>query len=142
MKVCSSDIHFTSRLMSDLFQLNKKWYVKIDIQTCIEHISEIDNKCALYATRINIFYRSCIFDNSILVKIPYRYNRYEAICENATFYELKRVMDVDVDFSAISISEFKSGVYTCCFKLNKIKLNCLKKHFHAPVECVEGESIL
>ena len=133
---------FDSTLDSDLFQLHNKWYIKLNIDNCKADIADIDNQCNMYAQRNNLHYKSCIFENSILVKIPYRYKKFEAICENATFYDLQKGYSTHVDISPISISEYKEGTHTCCFKLTQIRLNLPKKHPHAPLVNEEDAEVL
>ena len=137
ISISSQSINIDTNLTTDIFELNKKWYIKCDISHVKHQIADLDNKCAIYASKKGLFYRSCIFENSILIKIPFRYKKFEARCENCTFYDLNAGHYVHVSFLPISISEFKPNEYTCCFKLIQIKLHSSLKHSHAPLECEE-----
>lgn len=126
-------ICLTGKLTSDIFQLNNKWYLKVNINEEKNIIGDIDNQCNIYMLSNNPtqIYQSCIFEDSILIKIPYRYKKFEATCINSTFYDLKPDQHVQLCIEVNSISEFKSNTFTCCFKLKSLKLLCQKKHPHA-----------
>lgn len=138
VKIVSDVLKCETILQSDLFQLDEKWYIKILLSNNILNtIADIDNKCLMYAQKQGYIYRSCIYENTLLIKIPYRYKRFEAKCENCSFYELKRNHKVDIEFEAVSISNIKESNYTCCFKLKNLKLCFSRKHSHAPLESEE-----
>ena len=126
-------------LKSSIFQLQNKWYLKVDIVNYKNEIAAIDNECCVYAQSIGLSYRSCLYEDSILIKIPYRYNKFEAKCVNSTFYELKENMFVDIEIIPIGISNIYENQYTCCFKLTSIKLCFSQKHLHAPLDCAKDE---
>ena len=126
-------------LKSSIFQLQKKWYLKIDVSNYKNEIAAIDNECYIYAQSIGLSYRSCLYENSILIKIPYRYNKFEARCINSTFYELEENFNVDVEIAPTGISNVHEQQYTCCFKLISLKLCFSQKHLHAPLDCAKDE---
>lgn len=126
-------------LKSSIFQLNNKWYLKIDVTNYKNDFAALDNECCLYAQSIGLSYRSCLYENAILIKIPYRYNKFEAICVNSTFYELEENLFADIEVVPIGVSNINDDIHTCCFKLISLKLCFLQKHLHAPLDCAKDE---
>lgn len=127
----------TGTLKSGIFELEKKWYIRVSFDDNI--INQIDSECMNYVQKfLNSMYKSCNFENSVLIKIPYRYKKYEAKCENCTFYDLSPNQTVELSFAAVSLS-LLSNAYCCTFKLHSIKLIVSTKHPHALLESATDE---
>ena len=120
------------KLKTGIFQLENKWYIRVEINDIL--VENIDNECMTYThNALHSMYKSCNYENSILIKIPYRYKKFEAKCENCTFYDLCQDQQVIVSFVPVSLNLINE-VYNCTFKLISLKLTSSMKHPHALLE--------
>jgi hypothetical protein len=123
-------VSYTCIAHSNAFQINEKWYIRLSIDPII---NTIDEACKNYAHCRNLVYNSCIFENSVLVKIPYRYKKFEVNTYNCTMYDFLKDQNLTVKIEPVSLS-FINDAYSCTFKLINLKLNLPMKHPHAPLE--------
>lgn len=129
---------FDCKLHSQPFTLNGKWYLRILIpQDKIDELKSLDTYCENYIVSRNKYYRRFIFENTILIKIPYRYKKFEVTTNNCTMYDLRNNDSVHVSFDTVAIGIINDNAYVVHFKLNLIKLYCETKHPHAPRLCEE-----
>lgn len=134
-QIKSKNIEGECNVHSDVFQLKNKWYIRCILSgPLLTEFQNIDAFCSQHANE----YKSCIHENTVLVKIPYRYKKFEADIENCSFHELKAGHKVTISFIPISISKI-GKFFTCCFKLKRIILHCSEKHPHAHLASEECE---
>jgi hypothetical protein len=126
----SNPISYECIAHSDAFLIGDKWYIRVSIDS---GINAVDDACRNYAEGRNLTYKSCIFENSILVKIPFRYKKFEVNTYNCTMYDCFKGQNLNVTIQPMSLSLINNS-YICTFKLTSLKLNCSMKHPHAPLE--------
>lgn len=120
-------IKMTSMCLSNVFCMDSRWYLRIKANNSI---AVIDEQCEHYAQQKNLIYKSCIFENSFVVKVPYRYKKFEVQAYNCTLYDEIKNKNAELDLQPVAIS-LVNGKHTLIFKLKTIKLNCQEKHPHA-----------
>jgi hypothetical protein len=92
-------------------------------------ISTIDKDCENYAFSRNINYQTSVFEDTILVKIPYRYKKFEVNTYNCTMYDELQNCDIEVVIQPVSLFKIKDK-YTCSYKMISIKAIFSRKHPH------------
>ena len=126
-------LSFTTHTCSNVFCIDKKWYIRLKLT---HEIEAIDNTCQRYAQEKNLEFTSNAYEGSFLVKVPYRYKKFEVMTYNCTLYDNIREKSCEVSIKPVGLSLINNK-YTCTYKLESFKLNSLEKHPHAPLESGE-----
>ena len=128
-------------IQTTIFQMDSRWYIRVELHDK-NYLHDIDAQCMKYTHSVlQGQYESCMFENGVLLKIPYRYNKFEARCMNCTFYDLCPMQIATVSFCPIALTNINNGSFRCTFKLVSIRLDSSEKHPHAPLENATGESM-
>ena len=100
---------------SDVLILDNRRYIKMHVtDSLLEFIQDLESKCADH----NTAYASSLHDNTILVKLPFRYNRYMISYTDATSQLLahgKTAACVTVELCGLVT--LQSGRITCSYKM-------------------------
>ena len=126
-------LSFATHACSNVFCIDKKWYIRLQLTPEIE---AIDNICQHYAHEKNLDFTSNAYEGSFLVKVPYRYKKFTVKTYNCTLYDNIQGKSCDVSIKPGGLSLINNK-YTCTYKLESFKLDSLGKHPHAPLESEE-----
>ena len=100
---------------SDVIIMNNYRYIKLKIDnSSLNHITMIESMCKEHCSA----YTSAIHNDTILVKLPYRYNRYMIDYQNCTselFGRDKTAASVTIELCGIVT--LSSGMITSSYKL-------------------------
>ena len=99
-------------LMSEIFELKGKKYVRIKIEHGLKlYLENLNQFCIL-----NNYDTFILNNDTIILKVPFRYNKLDCIIRSTVTQGLRK----DVDFVVCGISNMKT-FKTCTFKLKEIR---------------------
>ena len=104
-------ITYTCIVITNPFMIDKHWYMRFEI---CDDIKKIDSQCERYLQQRNLKFRSCNIENVVLVKIPYRYKRFEVSCENCTLYSDLQNNHVTITIEPVALYLINES-YVCTF---------------------------
>ena len=116
---------FFGTIVKEPYTSNNKWYISIifDDVTCAK-VTEYEHS---FETQENVKLQKTIHDNVIVLKMPYRYNRFECKAydndgDPITCYELKEGSKVTVEIEHACFSNQDENILST-WKLKKIILH-------------------
>ena len=103
----------------------KKWYIKVKI-TDDEILKKIKNVDDVFEKSQNHKVQNTLYDNIIVLKLPYRYNKFECAVYDkdghySSCYELENGNKLSIDITHACFS-FQNSQYLSTWKVIQIKL--------------------